>query len=331
MGSVPPSGACLDAETLAVWADNALSRSERAAVEAHAAGCERCQALLASIVRTLRDRPMDDVRGRATPTHEVWRRALTWAVPLTAAAAVVIYLVVPIGRRSVELSRPSPTAVVPYAVQPAAPAAPQEAEQRNRLATRAESRDLPNAKADKPERLDAVSKRAKATDDEAKSAAAKEPPAAAVTVEAAPPTAVVAKPVTESDRARAQSQNLRAAVTAAEREVEIVSPDPRRRWRIVGGGAVQRSTDGGMTWLLQQPEVVGTLTAGASPSPTVCWLVGSSGTVLLSTDGESWQRISFPEVTDLIAVRATDDKTATVTTADGRTFSTTDRGATWVQ
>ena len=38
---------------------------------------------------------------------------------------------------------------------------------------------------------------------------------------------------------------------------------------------------------------------------------------------------AFPEKVDLVAVQATDAKTATVTTSDGRRFSTTDGGATW--
>ena len=43
---------CLDAETVARWADDNLSRKERAAVEAHAASCARCQSMLAAMART---------------------------------------------------------------------------------------------------------------------------------------------------------------------------------------------------------------------------------------------------------------------------------------
>jgi photosystem II stability/assembly factor-like uncharacterized protein len=57
--------------------------------------------------------------------------------------------------------------------------------------------------------------------------------------------------------------------------------------------------------------------------------VGSAGTVLLSTDGRSWRRVAFPEAVDLRSVTATDQETATVTTADGRVFVTTDGGRTW--
>ena len=52
--------------------------------------------------------------------------------------------------------------------------------------------------------------------------------------------------------------------------------------------------------------------------------------VLLSTDGESWRRLSSPDVTaDLVAVTARDAVAATVTTADGRRYTTIDAGGTW--
>jgi len=75
--------------------------------------------------------------------------------------------------------------------------------------------------------------------------------------------------------------------------------------------------------------IAAVLTAGAAPTTTVCWVVGRGGVVLLTTDGRTWRRVAFPEMTDLSAVRATDARTASVSTADGRIFSTSDGGATW--
>jgi len=77
--------------------------------------------------------------------------------------------------------------------------------------------------------------------------------------------------------------------------------------------------------------VVSAVTGGTAPSTSVCWLIGPRGLVLLSTDGRSWKRIVFPEMVDLTAIRAADDRTATVTAADGRMFTTSDGGATWRQ
>jgi len=113
--------------------------------------------------------------------------------------------------------------------------------------------------------------------------------------------------------------------------IVVVSSNPGSRWRILGGGAVQRSSDGGATWQTQNTGVGETLSAGASPSPSVCWLVGPGGIVVLSTDGLSWQRLAFPEKVPLVAIRATDNQSATVTTADGREFATEDGGRSWAR
>ena len=125
--------------------------------------------------------------------------------------------------------------------------------------------------------------------------------------------------------------------------IDVMSPEPAYRWRLVAPATIQRSTDGGATWtaestraqglgLLQRTEssqVALMLTAGSAPARDICWIVGRAGTVLLSIDGTSWQRRPFPEPVNLTAVRATDARTAIVTTEDGRQFSTADGGATW--
>jgi hypothetical protein len=77
------------------------------------------------------------------------------------------------------------------------------------------------------------------------------------------------------------------------------------------------------------PGTSGQLITSSTAGPDVCWAVGRAGLVLRSTDGRSWQRIDFPEMTDLTSVRATDARTASVSTADGRTFSTANGGQTW--
>ena len=130
--------------------------------------------------------------------------------------------------------------------------------------------------------------------------------------------------------ARAATGNVRARYLDAGRtQAAIISTNPRHRWLIAADGVVLHSIDGGSTWETQQTGASVTLTAGASPSPSICWLVGPGGLVLLSTDSRSWLALPFQEKVDLVSVRATDDKTATVTAAGGRSFSTTDRGVTW--
>jgi photosystem II stability/assembly factor-like uncharacterized protein len=147
----------------------------------------------------------------------------------------------------------------------------------------------------------------------------------------APATAPSARP------AAASEMSAHIARRSDPASIEIVSPDPSSRWRVNSGTArlggfvtvVQRSTDRGVSWSDQSIDVPAQITAGWSPSASVCWLVGRGGMVLLSGDGRTWQHRPFPQITDLVAVRATDATTATVTAADGRTFTTKDGGLTW--
>ena len=115
---------------------------------------------------------------------------------------------------------------------------------------------------------------------------------------------------------------------SARQPIEIASPDPRLRWRLAGT-TVLHSSDRGATWVPTQPGVSAELSAGSAPLGAVCWLVGQAGVVLLTTDGISWTRVPFPQPVDLAAVTARDGRSASVTTADGRIFTTTDAGATW--
>jgi photosystem II stability/assembly factor-like uncharacterized protein len=85
----------------------------------------------------------------------------------------------------------------------------------------------------------------------------------------------------------------------------------------------------GSPWPPPPADVASQITAGSAPSADVCWIVGRAGTVLRSTDHQTWQRVNIPQAVDLSGVTATDARTATVMTADGRTFSTSDGGMTW--
>ena len=121
-----------------------------------------------------------------------------------------------------------------------------------------------------------------------------------------------------------------ARAFASRADATIISLNRTSQWRLGVGGEVQHSADGGMTWQAQVTGVTVAPTAGFSPAPSVCWLVGPAGLVLITTDqGGSWRRLPFPIDTDLASVRATDHLAATIATADGRTFVTSDGGATW--
>jgi hypothetical protein len=295
------SAVCLDVETLAAWADNALGASERAAAEAHAAGCARCQSVLSAMVKSA---PKQDA-ARAETSR--WRLPVySWLIPSAAAAiAVLVWVMVP--------ARPDPIVVHQESElaksSPASPAGPAPS------STRETPVADPSDASARSSTLDAITiaprdRRAARRDEATTNTDAAEARAAAAP--AAPAAADAAKLL-----------SVGAAGTV------VVSSNPASRWRILQAGAVQRSTDGGGTWQTQSTGVSETLSAGSSPSPSVCWLVGPGGTVLLSTDGRSWTRVAFPEAVPLAAVRATDDKVATVTTADGREFVTDDGGLTW--
>jgi hypothetical protein len=306
---VPPdadmTAACLDAETIAAWVEGGLSGHALQQAQDHAAGCARCQALLGALARE------EGLARRAKPERpsQSW---LTWLVPLTAAAAVVLTLV--LSRvRDERAQSTGATAVgqqVAGAVREDEKAKPTDARQK------APTSPAPPLGHGAPAGALATrgsTSAAQATREEPMSRPAPAAPAAGA--------ADAAKEV-------ATSQMQRQANAAAASAFEIRSPDPASRWR-VSGSSVERSTDGGSTWEAVPTGVTAHLTAGASPSPSVCWLVGRAGVVLVSADGRTWRRLAFPEVTDLLAIRAGDALTATVTTADGRAFATTDGGLTW--
>ncbi len=314
LGSETASEACLNAETLAAWADGALAGEAAAAAAAHAADCSRCLAMLSAVVRT-------------TPPPAAiapwWTRlgAARWLVPLTATAAAVVIWVAgsrtptPPQGAAMPSGRDEVSAVVPQ--QPgAAPVGqmPQEDAAREARATAPVPAELGESKAEplsvaKAERQDA-------------SVEANEAEAPRALGRAAQPAA--AAPA-ESDTlgARALASDDRAGLAAASAGATV-------RWRLAAGGFVERSTTGGASWDRMPTGTEAVLTALAAPSDSVCWTVGPGGVVLVTTNARDWQRLPFPVPVDLAAVRATDARRAIVTAADGRVFATEDGGFTWM-
>jgi photosystem II stability/assembly factor-like uncharacterized protein len=330
------AGACLDADTLAAWADHALDAGGLAAVEAHAADCARCQAMLAAMVKTAPEPDAGVAWWRVPP--------LRWLIPLTAAtAAVIVWAVAPMRRvaypnvtevtqsaESIPPRAPAAAADVPAPAAPdtsgSSPASALSRTDRGKDTARGEPKTLDQAKQGE------ATRKAKEADADKNAAA----PLSSNAMADAPARSADAR--LEKAQAAAESRAPAAPAPPAARafalgaaETVIVSSNPASRWRIVPGGAVQRSADGGATWQLQNTGVTETLSAGSSPSPSVCWLVGPNGIVLLSADGSTWKRVDLPEKVLLTAIRATDAQTATVTTADGREFVTEDGGRTWVR
>lgn len=301
---------CLDAETLAAWADRTLTASERAAAETHAADCDRCLALLAAMAKTEPPAQVEVERARGS-----WL-SVRWMAPLAAASiAIVVWALVqtPVERSPQVVSAPSPPI---DAVTPATPSAPAERDATAQARTRTAEVEQKQARNDVRQQAAA---KAPGRDEERGKREHQE-----TTV--SPQSKVRSAP---ADAPAASRDSAAALLRAVRTPTVIASPDPSVRWQFAGP-VVERSTDAGVTWISQATGSPAVLSAGASPSPTVCWIVGQAGTILLTTDGATWSRLDFPDPkADLVAIAARDGGSATVTASDGRTYRTDDGGKTW--
>jgi hypothetical protein len=316
---------CPDGETLAAFADRGLDAGGSRAVEQHIAGCDRCQAITAAMVRA-------DSAASTTPeplARASWwpsNRMIRWLAPAAAAAlAVTLWVLVP-GQRSPLLERPFEQAAAeqpPAALAlppPATPAAPLPEQANQSVAKRekpADERETATARSreEQQRRQPAAEPAETGRDSLGRTDALRNEQAAAAPAPAA----------------AAETTAMRAAAAFADgAAVAIASPDPQVRWRIRPGAIVDRSSDGGATWTAQQTPSTTELAAGSAPAPAVCWIVGRAGTVLRTVDGgATWQRVAFPESIDVTAVSASTPLAASVTLADGRRFGTADGGQTW--
>ncbi len=362
------SSACIDAETLAAWADGGLTKDEAAAVEVHLADCERCTSMLATFARTIPPAPA---------TESLWQRwHLRWLVPIATAATVVsLYVLIPRQQpariATSGAAAPSTEALPEPAPPPAEPlksATRQEVQTRDAKeqdtgpwleATRRSQEKPADEKLEK--RADAAANVAQPGSlnetvavpptaalapalerEESKLADAQKserfspPVAAAAPAPASPPAPAAAAPA-EPARSAVSNDNLAraraplASTVSGTTMFEVVSPNPMTRWRVAGAGQVERSTNGGSQWERATLPESATLTGGSSPSPSICWLVGRSGVIYVTTDGLRFARVPFTDRTDFVSIQAIDARRATVVTTGGLTMRTEDRGANWVR
>ena len=290
---------CLDAETLAAWFDGGLKGAALEDVRAHVAACDRCQMLVGAMGRTRAAVPVpvqERAASFAKASEPKPRRWLAWAIPLTAAAtAVAVWVAIPEQRNVPAVTPATAPAQKPEATAPAplqAPATPTEAAPAAPPPT-TETRRARERSVAEPSQPKREPARAEA---DARDERALRAPAA---------TAPLAAPA-EPAGAAAPSANV-----LAER--------------------VQLRPPCGPSWSAPMPAAGTEIAAGSSPGPGICWVVGRGGAVFRSVDGRTWQRVTFPEITDLSAVSASDDRSASVSSADGRTFTTSDGGVTWIQ
>jgi hypothetical protein len=354
--------ACVDGETLAAWTEGRIRGAEADAVERHLSTCARCQQMLAAFARTAPP-PVVEV-----PLWRRWRLQWLVPIA-TAATVAAMWVATPQEQRDAYVAprAASQAARVPEPVPsdapaqappagivqrqdrdansvrenqangperkrvspplaPAAPAAKTREELERRVDDANTSVDFQKAQ---PAPATAAETDTRGRDvaglrAQTESAQTAAPAAAAPAPQTAPPSAGEPR-----ERRAASSALGGATLRQFVAALEIVSPNPSNRWRITGGRQVEHTTDGGAQWAAVTLLSTGPLTAGTAPAPSICWIVGRSGAIFLTTDGSRFVRIPFSEPLDLISVTATDDQRATVTSSDGRTFTTADRGMTW--
>ena len=286
---------CLDAETLAAWFDGGLSGAALEELRSHVAGCARCQSLVGAMGRTRAAVPA----SAAERAPKWW---LAWAVPAAAVAtAVAIWVAVPRPANVAVNSTPAPS----LQEQEKAP-------QLNAAAPPAAATAEP-APATQAPRLSELQDSART----AKTAAA--PPA--------PATPQLTQQ--EADSNAAATLSAPAALPAERREAAQAPAGVAAR-QLQARDAFAANTCG-PKWPPPPADLAAQIVVASAPSADVCWMVGRGGIVLRSTDHETWQRVNIPQALDLSAISATDARTATVTAADGRTFSTADGGMSWNQ
>jgi hypothetical protein len=360
--------ACPDADLLAAWFDHTLSALESERIEAHSAGCDCCQQILASLARSeppvIRAAPLPEP---ARAWHWHWR----WAVPLATAVLVLV-----VGSHTLRAPAPSlrpsgsgeagsslrpsgfgeagqqPVQIAadkkpaPVAMNQAAPPAA-EVDARPRTATPG-SGLRPSGSGEAGGRI----------------AKAEPAPAVAPTAGAAPsamkPESRMAEQVQRQADA-ASDKILKAAAPMppppppppaprAEAKVAVAggapqgfnSPSVRQAsvttsmlsgsavsWRFGTSGAIEKSSDRGQTWVRQSSGVTTALSDASAPGDRICWIVGEAGVVLRTTDGVTWQRLTSPTDANLVAVHAWNELAATVTASDRSEYETTDGGKTW--
>ncbi|HUQ87571.1 MAG TPA: hypothetical protein VM096_08440 [Vicinamibacterales bacterium] len=312
-------GGCLDAETLAAWADEGLDAAATAACEAHVANCARCQSLVGTLARSLPASTESTLGTQGTPgTLSMWR---WWLAPIAAgAAAVTLWMVVP-EQLQVAVAPPHAERTIAADAPARAPQAlPPPALDQSAGRARNEARDtLANAaRADEPQ--------SQLRD----AAAPKEEEAKKITesVDVRPQAAAPPPPATVALGATAGA--LQKSARAAFAPIEVFTLERSRRWRILAD-RIERTEDDGMTWKTAGEVPLGqAIAAGSAPASSVAWFAGTRGLVLLTVNaGASFMNVNLPEPLDIASISATDARTAIISTVSGRRFRTDDGGHSW--
>lgn len=327
---------CPPAEILAAFADRDLDPETLASCAVHVSSCSRCQAIVATVALDedvlaaesgIADGHPVDARA-ANVVAFPWRRVVQVAAPLGLAASVL--LAVWVARNPA----PSPPAEVvaqrnetatPSAPAPAAPI-PEELFRTQQTESRETSGAPPAAKKMESRPADPLPSRpAEALDTMAATPA---PPAATAATRTLGTLAEAERSAARLRGADAtQSNEVAMAPTRfAMGRFDLRAPSGSIRWS-VDRGTISRVANAAPP---SAPFTTGDdLRGGMALSDRVAWVVGGNGSIWRTTDGEAWTRVPPPASDTLVAVVVTGPDAATVTTEDGRRFTTTDAGRTW--
>jgi hypothetical protein len=355
---------CPDVNDLAAYAERTLSAPQRRGVEGHLSRCARCRETLLLMEKGTAPVLQETKKGGGPLYWLVGAAAaglatVLWIAqpdrkPPTAGATA------PQTAQKFEPAAPptvpqeAPGSFADKVVEPPATKAIPEstARERNRAADAVMKRSRDERKQEESARKPSEAERAAALP----APTAASPPSAAAPVPELPPAAAPA-PAPAPETMTQASARAKVAHKEAERQ-GIARQDRRMRsapdnivassappatadksaaadaspaiaWRVWTSGKVERSTDGGATWS-QEPAVDAPgARAIHAPSPDVCWIVGDGGLILRYERTRGWMRLSPPTQAGFVAVRAIDAMQATITTGDGRRFTTADGGTTW--
>lgn len=249
-----PDG-CLDAETLAAWADGGLAANAAAAVEAHASSCARCMAVLAAMERT----------APAARARHAWTsgRVFRWVVPLTAGAtAVALWIAVPDrsvtpvqprATRDVEATRERTDADQVLVPEPRMLKQNENPEPAPRTGTQNRTLD-PEPSTQNPELRTQKLEPLTASPPSAVAESPSPPPAAPPASSAAPTAKPQSGVATDSLAGTAAARARRGESFSTGMPLESAAPgNAQVRWRVADATSIERSTDGGNTWMKTVP------------------------------------------------------------------------------
>jgi len=350
---------CPGPDILAAYFERSLDVEESAQYERHLVRCTRCREQLIVLDRAA----TPNVAGGAPlhrPSFGPWRWDWRWLAPVAAAllVAAVWMALRPTPKRA---EKPPPLVAMSQPEQaPAAPMAPESGRENRSAPGRVPAAESsPNLTSDlsppgkpSPRATPLPSHKQAETDSlvggnaSASSAPTSEngavravggrleqgATASDAEIISREPATMETKSQTASTAPRVSVPGANVALEAVHRRStkEIIStPDPKVLWRIAEGGFVERTQDGGVSWQAQLSVAGAQPAAGSAPSETVCWLAGRNSMIALTTNAKDWKRIPPPVPADFVAIKALDVSTATVTTADGRKFTTSDGGIDW--